>query len=203
MSISRRKFLKNIGMVSLAIGVAGVFSFASYNVARTLYRRITHLRLAQDSPTGPLNPDTLNTLLVYTDTLLGVGVEKSRYQSFFQWHAQKVHGYKTVYEQVAKALNESARERGQCHFAGCGKEIRQEILDHAIARTEPTKDGWTRLWMAVTNQDWILLHKYVNTPVLKLFANTDALLLLGYESYPGTPRGLDNYRQPLINAGFK
>ena len=37
--------------------------------------------------------------------------------------------------------------------------------------------------------------KYIFMETLAVFAATDAWLSLGYETWPGTPRGLETYRQ--------
>jgi hypothetical protein len=36
---------------------------------------------------------------------------------------------------------------------------------------------------------------YVLLEVLALFCQTDAWVALGYEAWPGTPRGLETYRE--------
>jgi len=50
--------------------------------------------------------------------------------------------------------------------------------------------------MNLYDRSWIRFEQYVVREILALFVRTDGWVLLGYETWPGTPRGLDSYTQP-------
>jgi hypothetical protein len=58
--------------------------------------------------------------------------------------------------------------------------------------TNPARRA-SRIHVIVFRRDWLRFEKYIVRQILALFSQTDGWVLLGYESWPGTPRGLESY----------
>jgi hypothetical protein len=148
----------------------------------------------EESPTGSLSPRTLGTLLLATSALAGVPVQPAHYEDFFRWRAENLRGYKTLYEQFAAALDRRARQSVGCGFAECSQPMQQQILAR-LPQVRSATTRWAKVRVAVLEREWLLFDRYIVRNILLLFYKTDAWTLLGYEAWPGTPRGLDRYTQ--------
>ena len=198
MLISRRSFLKIfvVAASSVAVAYMVVQSLPAWLLTpiRVLHRRLM-FPVLEDAPTGVLNPLTLRVLLAMTETLTGTRVELSHYEDFFRWHAENRRGYKALYERFAVTLDQSARQAAGCNFVGCNENIRRKILEKA-SQVGSTTGIYGKVRRRVLARDWVLFDQYIIRSILLVFARTDAWVLLGYESWPGTPRGLDRYTYP-------
>ncbi len=175
----------------------GMFHYAAARFPRNV-RNVNDWLLIprlQPAPPGPLAEPVLQRLLSAAETLLAVPVKTNHYEDFFRWHAETLPGYKALYEQFVSTLDQAARPLAECDFSECEAPIRTRILAKAF-QVRDTDSSFQRLRTAMFDRDWLLYDQYIVREVFLLFANTDALLLLGYEAWPGTPRGLDNYTQP-------
>jgi hypothetical protein len=202
MMLSRRRFLKL--SIGVAVGAMTVLLAAHHAKAwllapfRALYARLLSPAL-EDTPTGPLSEGVLSTLLVATTALAGVSVQIAHYEDFFRWRAEHLRGYKALYEQFAAALDRRARRSVECDFVDCSRQMQQKMLEE-LPRVRSTSTRWHRLRVAVLEREWLRFDQYIVHDILLLFLRTDAWILLGYEAWPGTPRGLDRYTQALSKA---
>jgi hypothetical protein len=202
MILSRRQFL---GLsVVFAVGATTALMAAQNAKAwllapfRALYDRLLSPGL-EDAPTGPLSARALNALLVATRALAGVSVRIAHYEDFFRWRAENLRGYKALYEQFAAALDRRARRSVGCDFVDCSPQIQQRILEK-VPQLRSANTRWDKVRVSVLERDWLLFDRYIVRDILLLFCRTDAWTLLGYEAWPGTPRGLDRYTQAPSKA---
>jgi hypothetical protein len=202
MILSRRGFLR----LSLVVAVGAITVLMAAQSARALllapfralYYRLLSPRLV-DAPTGPLSAGALNTLLAATTALAGVPVQIAHYEDFFRWRAEHLRGYKVLYEQFAAALDGRARRSVGCDFIDCSQQTRQTILQK-VPQLRSANTRWHRVRVAVLEREWWRFDRYIVRDILLLFLRTDAWTSLGYEAWPGTPRGLDRYTQALSQA---
>jgi hypothetical protein len=197
MILSRRGFLKL--SIGVAIGAMTAILAARHAQAwllapfRALYARLLSPGL-EDTPTGPLSEAVLNTLLAATRALAGVPVQIAHYEDFFRWRAENLRGYTTLYEQFAAALNRRARRLHGCDFIHCSQQMQQQILV-TLPQVRSADTRWHGMRVAVLEREWVRFDQYIVQSILLLLYRTDAWPLLGYEAWPGTPRGLERYTQ--------
>jgi hypothetical protein len=200
--ISRRGFLR-LSVVVAGSAVAALMAAQSAKAwllapFRALYYRLLSPGL-EDAPTGPLSARTLNALLVATRALAGVPVQIAHYEDFFRWRAENLRGHKALYEQFAAALDHRARRSVGCDFVDCSRQMQQKILEQ-VPQIRNASTRWDKVQVSVLERDWLLFDRYIVRDILLLFSKTDAWTLLGYEAWPGTPRGLDRYTQAPSDA---
>jgi hypothetical protein len=197
MILSRRRFLQLsvLGAVGATTVLMAVYSAKGWLRAplRALYSRLRSPGL-KDAPTGPLSVETLNALLATTTALAGVPVQLAHYEDFFRWRAEHLRGYKALYEQFAAALGRRAKRTVGCAFVECSRQMQQKLLEERPQlRSGDTR--WHRARVAVLEREWLRFDQYIVRDILLLFLKTDAWTSLGYEAWPGTPRGLERYTQ--------
>jgi hypothetical protein len=195
MILSRRRFLRLsvVGAVGVTTVLMAAYSQKTWLWAplRTLYARLRSPGL-EDTPTGPLSVETLSALLAATTALAGVPVQLAHYEDFFRWRAEHLPGYKALYEQFAAALAHRARRAVGCAFVDCSRQVQQKVLDERPQlRSGDTR--WQKARVAVLEREWLRFDQYIVRDILLLFMRTDAWTALGYENWPGTPRGLERY----------
>ena len=197
MTMSRRRFLRLsvVGAVGATTMLLAAYSAEAWLRAplRALYARLRSPGL-EDAPTGPLSVEALSALLAATTALAGVPVQLAHYEDFFRWRAEHLPGYKALYEQFAAALARRARRSVGCAFVGCSRQMQQNILEE-----RPQLRGGDGMWLKarvdVLEREWLRFYQYIVRDILLLFLRTDAWISLGYEAWPGTPRGLERYTQ--------
>ena len=195
MILSRRRVLR-LAVVATGGAITALMTTQSAKAwllarAQALYYRLLSPGL-EDAPTGPLSARALNALLVATRALAEVSVQIAHYDDFFRWRAENLHGYKVLYEQFATALDRRARQSVGCNFVDCSRQMQQMILKK-IPQVRSANTRWDKMRVSVLERDWVLFDRYIVRDILLLFSRTDAWTLLGYEAWPGTPRGLDRY----------
>jgi hypothetical protein len=146
----------------------------------------------QRTPTGPLSQQALQVLQATTLVLVDTPVEMSHYSTFFQWQSENLPGYRDLYEEFALTLNQAGRRAAQRPFAECDIAVKQNIL----TKVDLDRGRWAALAKGVFDRNWLRFEMYIVRQILTLFVRTDGWVLLGYESWPGTPRGLDRYTKP-------
>lgn len=197
MILSRRRLLQLsvVGAVGATTFLVAAYSAKAWLWAplRALYARLRSPGL-EDAPTGPLSVETLNALLAATTALAGVPVQLAHYEDFFRWRAENLRGYKALYEQFAATLARRARRAVGCAFVDCSQQMQQKVLEERPQlRSGDTR--WHQARVAVLEREWLRFDQYVVRDILLLFLRTDAWTSLGYEAWPGTPRGLEHYTQ--------
>jgi hypothetical protein len=169
MPIARRRFLAALGLL------AGIPSRALALVRSE--GPDAPLELAP-APTGTLDDNVVATLVAAVDAIVPGPVEGSHYADFFRWRAEHLSGYRALYIRWAAALDREAARRSAALYAESGAAVRQAALDAGTSG----ESRESRLFV-----------KFVLRDVRTLFARTDALVQLGYDAWPGTPRGLTDY----------
>jgi hypothetical protein len=191
MLASRRRFLK---MVLVAAGGVAVASAGSLGLLKGAWRRLV-FPVLEPEPTGPLSGQALGVLLAATEALVNHPFEKDHYTDFFRWRAEHLPGHRALYERFAVAVNRSAKQSFGCDFAGCAIARRRTIMETAT-RVRAATSRFERLRVGLRERDWWLFDPYIIRPITSLFARTDAWPLVGYDAWPGTPRGLERYTRP-------
>lgn len=186
--LSRRTFagLLAAGAVGLIAGALGAL-----DSLRGLRHRLDPLAL-DDAPTGPINTVNLRTLLAATRAVVNEPIEGEHYAAFFRWRAERLRGHLALYDRFHATVNQMAERAEGRAFAECLVATQRRILQRVFeARTDATTMRRPRRG----DRDWLLYDRYIVRDVLALFARTDVWTLLGYETWSGTPRGLDRYRE--------
>jgi hypothetical protein len=193
--ISRRAFLR----LSIVVGGGAVTALMAGQSAkawllarvRALYQSLLSPNL-EDSPTGSVDVRALSRLLEAVRAVTAVPVQISHYEDFFRWRAENLRGYKALYEQFAEALDHRARQAVGCDFVDCSRPVQQQILEQAphIRNTSTRLD---KVRLSILERHWLLFDRYIVREILLIFSKTDAWTSLGYQGWPGTPRGLDQY----------
>jgi hypothetical protein len=133
-------------------------------------------------------------LLAATTALAGVPVQLAHYEDFFRWRAEHLRGYKALYERFAAALPRRAKRSVGCDFVACNPQMQQKVLaERPQLRSGDTR--WHRAHVAVLERAWLRFDRYIVYDILVLFLRTDAWTALGYDAWPGPPRGLERYTQ--------
>jgi hypothetical protein len=201
---SRRRFL-GLSVLVAAGSITALMTAQSAKAwllapFRVLYHRLLSPTL-EDAATGPLSARTLNALMVATRTLTGVSAQITHYEDFFRWRSENLRGYKTLYEQFAAAVDRRARRSVGCDFVDCSPSMQQKILEN-VSQVRNANTRWDKVRVSVLERDWVLFDRYIVRDILLLFSKTNAWTLLGYEAWPGTPRGLDRYTQAPSKASY-
>jgi hypothetical protein len=149
---------------------------------------------SEDAPTGPLDDGTREALRATTEALLDVEHDARRYADYFEWRATHLRGYRALYERFARAVDEAARDLAGAPFARLDRGTRARALGRAVPLFE-TRAMTPEL---LADKERARFFRYVIGEVLLLFAHTDALLHVGYDSIVGAaPAGLESYRHAV------
>lgn len=196
--LSRRHFLQ--AAVTLAgLTLAGAFAARRWGAALKfrLYWLLTNPSLG-DAPPGPVPEGVVRALVAATQALVDTEIEPTHYATFFRWRAGTLRGYRALYERFGAALDRAATEAGDRDFVSCGMARRQAILRQIDVTG--AADRASRIYAMVFRRDSFRFEKYIFRQVLALFSQTDGWVLLGYESWPGIPRGLESYTKAPSRA---
>ena len=193
-SFTRRRFLTVLAGVALGgMTLWGLRPWTRGILARLSgrYDSLTHPALAR-AATGALSPRALQVLQAAVSTLVDTDVEMSHYVEYFTWRAESLPGYSQLYEEFARRLDLAAARRGGGGFAEGHAESRRRLLQQINLK----RGSLRMVAVALIDPDWLRFEQYIVREVLALFVRTDGWVLLGYETWPGTPRGLDLYTRP-------
>jgi hypothetical protein len=127
-----------------------------------------------------------------TARLVDTPVELSHYTRYFQWRAENLPGYRDIYERFAQTLDAAAKRASHTGFVECPAAVQLRVLQDTTTNRGPIG----ALIRGMFDRTPLLFHKYIVREILTLFVRTDAWVLLGYEAWPGRPRGLERYTQP-------
>jgi hypothetical protein len=183
--ISRRRFLTFVGLGTGVFAAGALLAQRGIGLFASLRSRIYGSWAnpgLEAAPQGVLGDDAIRALLSTVEALVDTEVEVNHYEVFFRWRSENLSGYRALYDQFADILDRAAKEAGKPDFSSCDMEVQREILQKP-----------SRRYALVFDRDWLRFEKYIFQQILALFSETDAWILLGYESWPGTPRGLDSY----------
>lgn len=205
MNIPRRKFLKllvtSIGGGLIGYGAFRYLTFRFPDEIWSLSDGLTSPALDY-APPGPLSEPVLQILIVTVHTLIDASVEITHYEDYFRWHSENLSGYKSLYEQFALDLNQTANKSSGCDFIECEAATRYTLLAKAF-EVRDAVNRINKLRSGIFEREWLRYDKYIIREIFSLFAQTDALILLGYDAWPGIPRTLDKYTQPPSKISAK
>jgi hypothetical protein len=189
MPLSRRTFLGAVSAFAAGSAAALGVLAAGHVVTRRLGAPVVDA-----AATGELSVTQLRTLLAATAAVVGAPVRPEHYAAFFRWRAAHLRGHLRLYARFCAAVDRAAQGAAGVAFVGCPEETQRRILERAFrARADAAVHGpWLR---RLLDYDWQLYERHILREVLALFAATDAWVLLGYETWPGTPRGFERYRR--------
>ena len=122
---------------------------------------------------------TVDLLMAAVATLTAAPAAPDHYRAYFAWRLERdLPGVRSRYAAFAKACEAAAAGLGGRHFAELGLEERRRCL-------KSLRHGGTA-WLETA----------VRQEILALFGRTDALLALGYDDWPGRPRGFEGLDRP-------
>ena len=162
---SRRAFLGRVFAASAGAALLG---------AGVLFSALRRRPARVDEP-GPLAPETLTTLGAVTETVIGLPIELDHYRDFLRWRAENLPGFRVACERFAAHVERAARPRA---FAALPPPERKRIVEAALASRDPG----------------VAEFGAIRRELLVLYSQTDAWRALGYDSWPGVPRGLVAYQ---------
>jgi hypothetical protein len=145
---------------------------------------------------GPLADDDLGALLAATEVIVGFPLQLAHYEALFRWRAEHQAGYRARYQRFRASLDRAAVEDPGCYFSECDRPTRARLLEK-LALTVPLAQV-DKSQLLLGARDWEQYHTYITREILRLFAKTDALIAIGYDAWPGVPRGLDAYRRAPV-----
>ncbi len=210
MTMSRRRFL----MLALAggAGLVGCRPFGDASTAESATLMATpEITTAPtmadyfDEATGDPDAATLTALMALVDAYVGDHGATGHYRTYFVWRAQNLPGYQGVYTRFAAALNAAAQELAGVDYAEADAATRQGILHHTLELPTPESGLFNTLYtlpapeapFTLDQQIWWRFHDRVLGEIVHVFLNTNAWVMLGYDGWPGQPRGLERYTQPI------
>jgi hypothetical protein len=139
-------------------------------------------KLEKDSPpTVSVETSWDSILLGAADAILGLPIpDHGHYKSFFDWRFKNVAPYRDVYLRLATALEKRSQQVTRASFVSAKLETRDEIVSDVLDHDPGAAD----------------FDSYFRAEVLALFAKTDVLVMLGYDSWPGVARGFEGLQAP-------
>lgn len=188
--MSRRRFLVILAAALAAVGAAAGEVWRLLGLAAP--PRGAGL---PDAPPGALDTTALATLVCASQAVIDDPVETVHYAGYCQWRASHLRGYRAVYRQFQEAVDREARRLAGRPFRACPRGIQRAVLSRLKARAQ-SRWGQLLQW----GLQWERYDRYILREALALFSRTDAWVLLGYDGWPGTPRGLLRYRQAPSSA---
>ncbi|MBW1807008.1 MAG: hypothetical protein JRJ87_02355 [Deltaproteobacteria bacterium] len=191
--MKRRTFLTSLA-ITLGGAVLGCLESLS-GTARSFFFTAAARADSQNAPdsyTGKVRDETIATLIDVTHVLLQAPIEESHYQEFFRFRAENVPGYHELYVEFGAFLNRRAKLRRLPDFSNCERTVQASILN------EISEEALAQSSLSPVQKKYLTrFQKRIILEILRVFSQTDAWLLLGYESWPGSPAGLDRYTKPL------
>jgi len=170
MPLTRRSFVVMAAVATVGVGFVGV---------NWIGRRLDRLGSLGTLPTpAPPQTETLGdraeaVLNSAVEALLGPDVDRDRYMDCFRWRAENIDGLNANYAEFAEWADSQAMRAFSHAFDECTPDERRQVLDG-----DPPS-------------------RRVPQEILNFYALTDAWVAVGYDDWPGSPRGLDSYvRQP-------
>lgn len=206
--MSRRRFLIFVVLSAAALiatGLSNVLSILGWSriralgpvrLARAALGSLLHPQLAQ-TKVGPLSSTVTASLMAASATVLEIEGGAEHYRNFFVWRAENVPGYRTLYEEFAGAVERSAQKMGDRSFVDSDISLRRQVLAKHLPAIAEGSNGYTALQRGLISRAEARYVEYILHEILDLFWATDAWIAVGYTQWPGTPRGLEDYVNPL------
>jgi hypothetical protein len=130
------------------------------------------------------------------EALIDMPPLRGHYITYYQWHAENQPGYRLLYDRFTAEAGKRARAIAGADFASASLGTRQQIVNDLRPCAGLEGLRWSqRLRLAsALDPGWLVqLERYLFQETLWVFGKTDAWLRLGYESWPASARGFDDY----------
>ncbi|MEJ6020815.1 hypothetical protein [Ramlibacter sp. PS4R-6] len=136
-------------------------------------------RPAADPAASVLAPAVVRTLRASAEAITGVAPLRGHYEAYWRYHALHDAKRRELYGRFADTVTASAAAAGIADFAAASPQSRLAVLQGLRSLPEQAR----------------AFERPVFQEILAIFQRTDAWLQLGYEAWPGSARGLDEYRR--------
>ncbi len=186
MALTRRRFLTYV--MGTTVGAAVLAWLAG--APRAAWRWLTRTGELGDAVPGTLDGHTADALVAFARTLLDRRIEQAHYRRFFQWRAENLPGHAAFYERAARLLDAAAKDEAGATYVDSSEAVQVAVLQKVLAVRQSRGE---KLRAALADRTWLQLNRHLIGPLLALFMLTDAWILIGYPSWPGTARGLEAY----------
>lgn len=187
----RRRFLKYV--VGVFAGLAAA-STAGYLRIRQIVGWIAETSLPTDVEPGPLDEDTRQTLLRAAYAVLDVPLRPDHYERLFDGRARTIPGFRGLYQRVADALQRASQEAHGRSYAELDPSERRQIVEKVVLSAAPNGVAG-KVHTFFSGREGLQYYVHFAVPLFVCYAQTDALLELGYHTWPGLPAGRTAYRE--------
>jgi hypothetical protein len=130
-----------------------------------------------------VDQSTLQLLLAAAEAVTGVRPLRGHYVDYYRYRAMHSPSHLETYNRFRDAVSRVVRKSGYNEFVACDLSVRFRILD--ALRSDADNAGEFEI--------------PVFQETLAVFEKTDAWLVLGYESWEGSARGLDSYQERITD----
>ncbi|TVR22474.1 MAG: hypothetical protein EA396_06005 [Anaerolineaceae bacterium] len=151
---------------------------------------------------GSLDEQTRVTLAAMVAAYVGTGNGgTNHYAPFFDWQAVNVPEQRRRFTLFARTLNLAANDLSDTSYAAAPLDVRRAILRDGMGVVMPDS-VWFDPQSATAEPDeddalWLEFNRHIIVEMVKIFLQTNALIMLGYNFWPGQPAGLDEYTTPI------
>jgi len=199
--ISRREFIQYI---TLALGVLNFADTATITQIQQHIKNLTPQTPNITSFYDNLSPEELYehtkaTFMAVVDSI--VGDDKGsiqHYGDFFDFKVKKFPDYLEVYTLFAVTLDLITEDWDGTKYRDNTRNIRYAILQGGMSVASPDSEYHTPQPKQETAADeiWMQFNQKIIAEFFRVFFETNALIMIGYDGWSGLPRGLENYIQP-------
>jgi hypothetical protein len=150
----------------------------------------------------------IDTLMTVVDAYVEDNGSISHYATYLNWRAEHLPRYSRLYALFAAALDRTAQDLTGTSYAETARSLRRAILLEGLELPDPQSalldprdprtgaQPWSR-----EERMWLQFDRYIVGEIVLLFTQTNAWIMLGYDGWPGQPRGLERYTQPISAGG--
>ncbi len=196
--MTRRKFMQ---YAALAVG-GGVVGFGASYVIN--YESTPAQLPARDPlPPGELSPEVSQNLQALVDAFVGENSGSiSHYAPVFDFRARYLPDYRETYTLLSETLDLAAQDIAGQPYRDAPRDVREAILYDGLGVVSPESTRFSITPAQDTPADdlWLRFNQQVIGEILNVYMETNAMILLGYDRWPGQPRGLDAYMLPPVNS---
>jgi hypothetical protein len=136
---------------------------------------------------GALPENVRACLAAAVGAVINRAVDAGHYVSCFAWRSENLPGFLHEYTQFTRAADQVGAHLYATTFAAATKDQQRDVIQALTGDAHPEFNAPKRLRHSVRD--------YVVHETQLIFARTDGWLVLGYDGWPGTGRGLDTYTQ--------
>jgi hypothetical protein len=195
MKISRRQFL-TLTIAAMGTGTGLALGIRQLRESDALF---------DNNTVGALDEATIAALVALAAAYVGSYGSVSHYRTYFVWRAENLPGYLHTYQVFAPALDAAAQQISGSPFAEADAITQKDIIRYTLELPEPESGLFDPVFreppisspLTFEEQLWQRFHRMVLGELITVFLNTNAWIMLGYDSWPSQPRGLEKYTEPI------